>query len=125
MVRYPADDASLGPANHRVRGVHQPSRVLDDGGHDWLEVRGRATDDTQNLRTRCLLLQRLLRLVEQPHVLNGNDCLVGEGLEEGDLPVGEGTERRPRDPDRPDGATPVQEGDRHVSASAELPRDRP
>ena len=31
---------------------------------------------------RRLLLERLLRLVEQPHVLNGDDRLVGEGLEQ-------------------------------------------
>src|SRR5262249_36571296 len=36
-----------------------------------------------------LLLQGFLRLVEQAHILNGNDGLIGEGLQECDLAVGE------------------------------------
>jgi hypothetical protein len=36
-----------------------------------------------------LLLERLLRLVEQPHILDRNHSLVGEGLEERDLVVTE------------------------------------
>ena len=46
---------------------------------------------------RRLLLQRLrevavarLQLLEQPHVLDGDDRLVGEGLEQRDLLVREG-----------------------------------
>ena len=48
----------------------------------------------EDLTRRRLLLQRLgevvvarLELVEEADVLDGNDGLVGEGLEEGDLPL--------------------------------------
>ena len=34
--------------------------------------------------------ERLLRLVEQPHILDGDDGLIGEGLQQGDLLVAEG-----------------------------------
>jgi hypothetical protein len=34
-------------------------------------------------------LQRFTQLVEQPRVLDGDDGLIGEGLEQGDLPFGE------------------------------------
>ena len=34
---------------------------------------------------RGLLFERLLRLVEQPHILDGDDRLVGERLQERDL----------------------------------------
>jgi hypothetical protein len=38
---------------------------------------------------RGLLLQRLAQLVEQPRVLDRDHCLVGEGRDEFNLPVGE------------------------------------
>src|SRR5262249_23283647 len=39
---------------------------------------------------RCLLLQRFLQLVEQPHVLYRDHCLVGEGFQKFDLSRSEG-----------------------------------
>ena len=36
------------------------------------------------------MLERLFRLIEQPNVLDGDDRLVGEGLEQGELLLGEG-----------------------------------
>jgi len=36
-----------------------------------------------------LLLERLLRLVEQPHILDGDHGLIGESLDQLDLLVGE------------------------------------
>ena len=47
----------------------------------------------------------LLDLLEQAHVLDGDDRLVGESLEEVDLLVGEWTDLRPADHDRTDGDT--------------------
>ena len=38
----------------------------------------------------------LLELLKQPHVLDGDHGLVGEGLEQGDLLVGERTDFRRR-----------------------------
>src|SRR5262249_12356592 len=56
----------------------------------------RLTDDAQNVACRGLLVERRgqlpvarLQLLEQPHVLDGDDSLVGEGTEQGDLAVGE------------------------------------
>ena len=52
----------------------------------------------KNLTRRSLLLQRLgdlaialFQFLEQPHVLDGDDRLVGEGFEQLDLRRGEGT----------------------------------
>ena len=60
--------------------------------HHRLEVGRRAGDHPQDLRGRRLLLERLgqlavpgLELREQPHVLDGDHRLVGEGLQERDL----------------------------------------
>ena len=56
----------------------------------------RAGDDLEHFRRRGLLLQRLteivgalLHLVEQPHVLDRDHCLVGESFDQRDLLVGE------------------------------------
>ena len=45
----------------------------------------------KNFTRRCLLLQRLLEFLKQPHVLDGDDRLVGEGFEQLDLRRREGT----------------------------------
>ena len=45
-----------------------------------------------------------LELLEQPHVLDGDDGLIGEGLEERDLGLREGPRRVAIDDDRADGA---------------------
>ena len=57
---------------------------------------GELRDDLQHLGGRGLLLQRLgqfararLHLVEQPHVLDRDHRLVGEGCDQLDLLVGE------------------------------------
>ncbi len=47
------------------------------------------TDDLQHVGGGRLLLQRLLGLVEQAHVLDRDHGLVGEGLQQRDLLVGE------------------------------------
>ena len=61
-----------------------------------LQFAGRAGDDLEHLGGRGLLLQRLgqisrarLHLVEQPHVLDRDHRLVGEGRDQLDLLVGE------------------------------------
>jgi len=60
------------------------------GGIDPKCAGGRACNHTQDLARRSLLLQRLLEFVEQPHVLDGDDRLVGEGFEQPNLRRGEG-----------------------------------
>ena len=55
-----------------------------------LNIRRRAGDDAQNFARRSLLLQRFLEFLEQPHVLDGDHRLVGEGFEQLDLRRGEG-----------------------------------
>ena len=57
---------------------------------DRLNIRRRTGDDTQNIACRRLLLQRLREFLEQPHVLNRDHSLVGEGFEKLDLRRGEG-----------------------------------
>src|SRR5687767_3385062 len=50
-----------------------------------LDLRRRAGDDAKDFARRCLLLQSLFELLKQTNVLNGNNRLIREGFEEGDL----------------------------------------
>ena len=77
-------------------GLTNASGIRKHRLEHWLQLTRRATDDTQHLRGRGLLLQRLgeiararLHLVEQPHVLDRDHRLVGEGGDQLDLLVGE------------------------------------
>ena len=68
--------------------------ALGDRLEHRLHVGRRARNDAQDLADRRLLLERLLRLLEQAHVLDRDDGLVGEGLQQLDLLVRE-TAARP------------------------------
>ena len=86
-----------------------------DGGGDQrvehrLQIESRAADDLQHLGGGGLLLQRFgevagarLHLVEQPHVLDRDHRLVGEGLDDFDLAIREGDRLVARDSENADG----------------------
>ena len=78
-------------------GSANPYRICQDGLEHRSQIARRTADDAQDFGSRGLLLQRLaelararLHFIEQPHVLDGNHRLVGEGGEQLDLLVGEG-----------------------------------
>ncbi len=92
---------ALVESQHHVIDPTNPGRALDDGVEDRLHVRGRAADDAEHLGRRRLMLQRLAQFcvalaefLEQPHVLDGDDGLVGEGFEQSNLLFGERTNLR-------------------------------
>jgi hypothetical protein len=73
-------------------GLADAGCVLQHGLEHRLELAGRSADDLEHLGGRGLLLQRLgelagarLDLVEQPHVLDRDHRLVGEGGDQVDL----------------------------------------
>src|SRR5262249_42790514 len=62
--------------------------IVDDCVEDWLHTSRRLADYAQYLRRRRPLLERhckvavpRLEFVEQPHVLDGDHRLIGEGLQ--------------------------------------------
>ena len=78
----------LAESQHHVINPTNPGGALDDGVEDRLHVRRRAADDAEHLGRCRLMLQglaqfcvALLEFLEQPHVLDGDDRLVGEGFE--------------------------------------------
>src|SRR5262249_4527459 len=52
---------------------HGPSDSIEDG----LDVYRRTRDHSENFTGRSLLVEGLLGLVEQPHILDGDDGLIG------------------------------------------------
>src|SRR5262249_56795349 len=85
-------------AEDRAEGcLAEPERVLGDRLEHGLHVRLGRADDPEDLTRRRLLLEGLrqvavayVQLLEQAHVLDGDDGLVGERLHQLDLLVREG-----------------------------------
>src|SRR5262249_26679596 len=96
------DQLAVESKDTRDTRVTQPPGMLGDRVEHALDIRGGAGNDSEDLTRRRLLIQGLaylgvglgecvvllLELGEQPHVLDGDDGLVGKGLEECDLLVG-------------------------------------
>jgi hypothetical protein len=76
--------------------ARQSLAASDDRIEHRLRVCLGLSDRAQDLTRRSLLVERRrqlaiagLQLIEQPHVLDGDHGLMGERLEQSDLPVGE------------------------------------
>ena len=67
---------------HAETRVAQPGCARQDGIEHRAKVGRRAADNAQDLAACGLLLQRFLRLVEQPRVLDGDDRLRGKRLQQ-------------------------------------------
>ena len=96
VVSGEMNELAVEPVDGRGDSVAQPHDALHDRIEDRLDIGRRAGDHAQDLTGRRLLLQRFwearvlgLELAEQPRVLYDDGRLVGEGLHEGDLAVGE------------------------------------
>src|SRR5690242_19220959 len=75
------------------RALHRAAedvRLLQYRFENRGEVAGRRIDDPQHLGGRGLLFQSLSRLGDQSRVLDGDDRLIGKGLDEFNLSLGEG-----------------------------------
>src|SRR5215475_10821195 len=90
--RRQVNQLTVESSNGATVSVEEPDGASADGVKDGAEVRRGAGDDPQDLARGCLLVEGLrqvlvprLQLLEQPHVLDGDDRLVGEGLEEADV----------------------------------------
>src|SRR5262249_33087757 len=85
------------PSYRRVVGAAKAASRFNERLQYRFEIEGRAADDLEHVGGSSLLPERLaqllrarLHLLEQPHVLDRDDRLVGEGSDEVDLLVGEG-----------------------------------
>ena len=87
-----ADGAIVGATEFDGRG--------DQRVEHRLQIERRTADNFKHVGGRGLLFQRLLRLVEQPCVLDRDHRLVGEGAQKLDLPLGERSDAVTVDPKR-------------------------
>ena len=90
------------PPDDRLIRLAEPDRQFGQGIEYRLQIEGRAADDLEHVGGGGLLLQQFAQLVEQAHVLDGDDRLAGEIGEQPDLPVREGTNFLAIDRDDPD-----------------------
>ncbi|HSF48818.1 MAG TPA: hypothetical protein VLA73_10700 [Burkholderiales bacterium] len=93
----------------------------------WLSIGRRAADDSQDLCRGRLLFERFsnfsvarLELLEQPHVLDRDHGLGGEGLDQRDLLFRERPRRRAGYIDRPNNIVFPQHRHTHDRAKASL-----
>src|SRR5262249_37026216 len=80
---------SLAESQRYIINSTNPRRALCDGIENRLHVGRRTADNGENLCCCRLVLQglaqfciALLKLFEQPHVLDGDHCLICESLEQ-------------------------------------------
>ena len=73
-------------------GIANADSFLQHRRKHRLKIAGRATDNLKHLRRRSLLFERFCKLprtllfpLEQPHILDGDNRLVGEGRDQLDL----------------------------------------
>ncbi len=88
---------SLAHQQKREGCVAEPGRAVEDGVEDRSVVGRRAADGAQDVAGRGLALERMAELVgagleglEQAHVVDGDNGLVGEGREQRDLALVKG-----------------------------------
>ena len=123
------DEVDLIPGDarhHRRMAAQEPLDALHDRVEDGSHVGLRLADHPQDVRGRGLLLERrrqiavaLLQLLEQPGVLDGDDALIGEGLEQRELLGRERLGLGARDDDGPEGGAFVEHRDEEGRAPAE------
>src|SRR5262245_53106814 len=116
----------IAESQHHVINPTNPGRALDDGVEHRLHVRRRTTDDPKHLGRCGLMLQglaqfrvALLDLLEQSHVLDRDDRLVGEGFEELDLLFREGADYSTTNDDDADRLVLAHEGRNEYRSDAE------
>jgi hypothetical protein len=110
--------AFLSQKNQAPLGLAQRGRGLDQCREHRVKIERRAADDLEHVGGRGLLLQRFtqvlrarLNLLEQPHILDGDHGLVGEGLEQLDVMVDERTGLNPRYTDQADRRAAAHQGE--------------
>src|SRR5262249_49796581 len=116
--RYYQEALVSHPIDQSVCRITQPRGILRDHIQHGLYVRRRTGDDTKYFTRRGLLLQRLLKLVEQSHVLDGDHGLICECLEELDLHRGEGVDLKMSCREHPSEFSVLTKGNRQVGARA-------
>ncbi len=129
VARQERDHLTVEPYEGALLRLAETPAAGDDGTEHRLHVRGRATDHAEDLAGGRLLVQGLrhrpvarLQLLEQADVLDGNDRLVGKGLQKGDLALREELRLGAAEVNRADADPFAQQGNDKDRAEAKVPR---
>src|ERR1700726_2985617 len=76
-------------------GVAKSGRRLGQRIEHGLQIESRAADNLEHVGGGGLLLQRFAQLIEQTGILDGDDGLIREGVDQGELLVGKGSNLSP------------------------------
>ncbi len=106
-------------------GIAQLGCAVEDHFEHRLRIGRRAGNHAQDIGRCRLPLERVLRLIEQPHVLDGDHRLIGESLQQLDVTVGKGTGFASGDDDRADGRAISEHRHREDASPASGERDFP
>src|SRR5262245_24175548 len=101
----------LDPKQHAKVGVANAHRFFQHRLEYWGQLARRRANDLEHVGGRGLLLQGFTQFVEQPRVLDSDDRLIGEGLGEFDLLIGERFKYRSGEHKRADRSTISQQRD--------------
>src|SRR5262249_12985478 len=126
-TRYEVLTFAIKPVRVSPCTITEAYCTVDDCVENWLHISRGLADHAQDLARRRLLLQQLaqvavprLQLLEQPHVLDRDDRLVGEGLQERKVAVGEPAWLQSRDSNHTDRYVIAHH--RHVNETPEASR---
>ena len=127
-IRMPLHHQHVAFAKEQCADVSstQFSRRAGERIHDSFEIERRPADDLQHVGGRGLLLQRFreiagarLHLVEQPHILDRDHRLVGEGLQQLHVMRDKRSRLDPRRADHADGFVIAHQGrEQHAAKTA-------
>src|SRR3990170_4794321 len=104
ILGHGTKNLAVEPEYTTLFGAAERRSILNKGIQDWLKIECRPANDLEHLTGGRLLIQRLgkvtialLQFFEQPHVLDGDDGLIGESFEKSDLLIGERADVRSAD----------------------------
>ena len=118
---------AIAAVDRAVAGVAEPGGRFGEGVEHRLQIEGRAADDLEHVAGRGLVFEQflevagaLLQLAIGLGAGDGDDSLLGEGLQQCDLAVGEAADLRTRQLHRADRRSVAQQRQRYLRLVTEI-----
>src|SRR5262245_32981837 len=110
IARDPMVDLAVATEQPRMVCIAKARGRFDKSVQHRLQIERGAADDLEHIGGGSLLLQRFTQLVEQANILDGDYCLIGEGVHQPYLPGIERSDGTAKQNDHTDWASFSQEG---------------
>ena len=132
VIRSRSEILAVPQIHHAEIRPTDPRGILEHFLEHRFQFAGRGADDLKNLGGCRLLLQRFrevararLHLVEQPNVADGDDGLIGKGLQQLDMVIVEAAWLCPRNRNEANGLAVAKQGNAQQTAPTTQPRQFP